>query len=67
MLTPQYNNDATLFEDEDRQVYFYCSGGGLFQAKIDLKTGKLTIPAEKFLDKNKLAGPNGWLVALKSH
>jgi beta-xylosidase len=33
-LTPQYNNDATLFEDEDGQVYLYCSGNGLFQAKI---------------------------------
>lgn len=50
-LTPQYNNDATLFEDEDGQTYLYCSGGGLFQAKIDLKTGKLTTPIQKFLDK----------------
>lgn len=23
-LTPQYNNDATLFEDEDAQTYLYC-------------------------------------------
>lgn len=60
-LTPQYNNDATLFEDEDGQVYFYCSGNGLFQAKIDLKSGKLTTPIQKFLDK-KQAGYPEWMV-----
>ncbi|MFC2138423.1 glycoside hydrolase family 43 protein [Bacteroidota bacterium] len=60
-LTPQYNNDATLFEDEDGQVYFYCSGNGLFQAKIDLNSGKLTSPIEKFLDKQQLNYPN-WMV-----
>ena len=38
-LTPQYNNDATLFKDTDGQTYLYCSGNGLFQAKIDLSTG----------------------------
>jgi xylan 1,4-beta-xylosidase len=60
-LTPQYNNDATLFEDEDGQVYFYCSGNGLFQAKIDLKSGKLISPAEKFLDKKQPGWPE-WMV-----
>ncbi|HPB05784.1 MAG TPA: family 43 glycosylhydrolase [Prolixibacteraceae bacterium] len=60
-LTPQYNNDATLFEDEDGQVYFYCSGNGLFQAKIDLETGKLTTPAQKFLDKKQPGWPE-WMV-----
>jgi xylan 1,4-beta-xylosidase len=59
-LTPQYNNDATLFEDDDRQVYLYCSGNGLFQAKIDLKTGKLTTPIEKFLDKRQPGYPE-WM------
>ncbi|WP_346985068.1 family 43 glycosylhydrolase [Chryseobacterium sp. POE27] len=61
-LTPQYNNDSTLFEDEDGQVYLYCSGNGLFQAKIDLKTGKLTTPIQKFLDKKttRMAGMDGW-------
>ena len=59
--TPQYNNDATLFEDEDGQVYFYCSGNGLFQAKIDLNAGKLTTPIEKFLDKRQLGWPE-WMV-----
>lgn len=60
-LTPQYNNDATLFEDEDGQTYFYCSGNGLFQAKIDLPTGKLTTPIEKFLDKKQPGYPD-WMV-----
>lgn len=59
-ITPQYNNDATLFEDEDGQVYFYCSGNGLFQAKIDLKTGKLTTSLEKFLDKKQPGWPD-WM------
>jgi xylan 1,4-beta-xylosidase len=60
-LTPQYNNDATLFEDEDGQTYLYCSGNGLFQAKIDLNTGKLTTPLEKFLDKRQPGYPE-WMV-----
>jgi len=60
-LTPQYNNDATLFEDEDGQTYLYCSGGGLFQAKIDLKTGKITTPIQKFLDKKQPGWPE-WMV-----
>lgn len=60
-LTPQYNNDATLFEDEDGQTYFYCSGNGLFQAKIDLVTGELTTPIHKFLDKKQPGWPE-WMV-----
>jgi xylan 1,4-beta-xylosidase len=60
-LTTQYNNDATLFEDEDGQTYLYCSGGGLFQAKIDLNTGKLTTPIQKFLDKKQPGWPE-WMV-----
>ncbi len=60
-LTPQYNNDATLFEDDDGQTYFYCSGNGLFQAKIDLKKGKLTTPIEKFLDKKQPGYPE-WMI-----
>jgi beta-xylosidase len=60
-LTPQYNNDATLFEDEDGQTYLYCSGNGLFQAKIDLTTGKLTTPIQKFLDKKQAGWPE-WII-----
>ncbi|MGC4102414.1 glycoside hydrolase family 43 protein [Ferruginibacter sp.] len=60
-LTPQYNNDATLFEDEDGQTYLYCSGNGLFQAKIDLNTGTLTTPIAKFLDKKQPGWPE-WMV-----
>jgi len=63
-LTPQYNNDSTLFEDEDEdgQSYLYCSGNRLFQAKIDLKSGKLRNPIEKFLDKKQPSYPmaGGW-------
>lgn len=59
-LTPQYNNDATLFEDEDGETYFYCSGDGLWQAKIDLSSGKLTTPIEKFLDKKQEGWPE-WM------
>lgn len=60
-LTPQYNNDATLFEDDDGQTYLYCSGNGLFQARIDLKAGKLIGKAEKFLDKRQPGWPD-WMV-----
>jgi len=60
-LTPQYNNDATLFEDEDGQTYLYCSGNGLFQAKIDLATGKLIGKIQKFLDKKEPGYPE-WMV-----
>jgi xylan 1,4-beta-xylosidase len=59
-LTPQYNNDATLFEDEDGQTYLYCSGNGLFQAKIDLTTGKIIGEVEKFLDKRSPGNPD-WI------
>lgn len=47
-LTPQYNNDATLFEDSDGQVYLYCSGNGLFQAKLDLEKGKIIGDLQRF-------------------
>lgn len=60
-LTPQYNNDATLFEDEDGQTYLYCSGNGLFHAKIDLSTGKLIGNIQKFLDKREPGYPE-WMV-----
>jgi beta-xylosidase len=59
-LTPQYNNDATLFEDEDGQTYLYCSGNGLFQAKIDLSTGTVSGTVEKFLDKRSPGNP-AWM------
>lgn len=60
-LTPQYNNDATLFEDEDGQTYLYCSGNGLFQGKIDLNTGKVIGGVQKFLDKKQPGYPD-WMV-----
>jgi len=59
-LTPQYNNDATLFEDDDGQTYLYCSGNGLFQAKIDLPSGKIIGSVQKFLDKKEPGYPE-WM------
>ena len=60
-LTNQYNNDSTLFEDDNGEIYLYCSGNGLFQAKIDLKSGKLITPIEKFLDKKQPGYPE-WMI-----
>src|SRR5690606_24661266 len=60
-LTPQDNNDDTLFEGEDGQVYPYCSGNGRVQATIDLETGQLTAPKEK-LQAKKQPGRQEWLV-----
>jgi xylan 1,4-beta-xylosidase len=36
-----FTNDATLFADDDGRTYLYCNGYGLYQAEIDLQTGKL--------------------------
>jgi xylan 1,4-beta-xylosidase len=60
-LTSQYNNDANLFEDDDGQTYLYCSGNGLFQAKIDLPSGKMIGNIQKFLDKKDPENPD-WMV-----
>ena len=60
-LTSQYNNDATLFEDDDGQTYLYCSGNGLFQAKIELPSGKIIGKIQKFLDKREPGYPE-WMV-----
>ncbi len=60
-LTPQYNNDATLFEDDDGRVYLYCSGNGLFQAEINIGEGILITPIQKFLDKKSPGNPD-WLI-----
>ena len=60
-LTNQYNNDATLFEDDDGQTYLYCSGNGLFQGKIILPTGTIVGGIQKFLDKKDPENPD-WMV-----
>jgi xylan 1,4-beta-xylosidase len=60
-LTRQYNNDSTLFEDDDGRTYLYCSGNGLFQAEIDLNTGKLAGSIEKFMDKKDPGNPD-WMI-----
>lgn len=36
-----FKNDASLFTDDDGQTYLYCSGGGLWQSRIDLQRGRL--------------------------
>jgi xylan 1,4-beta-xylosidase len=48
LLTPNgleidnyFTNDATLFADDDGRTYLYCNGYGLYQAEINLQTGKL--------------------------
>ena len=56
-LTPQYNNDTTIFEDDNGQTYLYCSGNGLFQAEIDLPSGKIIGNLQKFLDKREPGYP----------
>jgi xylan 1,4-beta-xylosidase len=43
-IGPGFKNDATLFTDLDGQSYLYASGGGLWQARIDLPTGTLPDP-----------------------
>ena len=60
-LTNRYNNDATLFEDDDGQTYLYCSGNGLFQARISLPTGTIVGGIQKFLDKKDPENPE-WMV-----
>lgn len=60
-LTSQYNNDATLFEDEDGRTYLYCSGNGLFQAEINLEKGILITPIQKILDKRSPGNPD-WVI-----
>jgi len=60
-FTAQFNNDATLFEDDDGQTYLYCSGNGLFQAKIDLPSGKILGGIQKFLDKRSPGNPD-WMI-----
>ena len=59
-LTAQYNNDATIFEDADGQVYFYCSGNGLFQAKFDLEKGKIIGELQKFRTAKDSVNPT-WM------
>jgi xylan 1,4-beta-xylosidase len=41
LIGKPFKNDASLFTDDDGASYLYGSGGGLWQARIDLATGKL--------------------------
>ncbi|MEO8615154.1 MAG: family 43 glycosylhydrolase [Luteolibacter sp.] len=59
ILTPNglgsgFKNDASLFTDDDGRSYLYCSGGGLWQAEIDLLTG---IFRGEHADFQQICGP----------
>lgn len=59
-----YANDATLFGDDDGRAYIYCCNymgmkeePGLYQAEIDLKTGKLVDETIGINGFQKVIGP----------
>jgi beta-xylosidase len=59
-----FKNDATLFTDEDGRSYMYCSGGGLWQAAMDLGAGRLLTrdgDFEKILDPRDPGNPD-WMI-----
>jgi xylan 1,4-beta-xylosidase len=63
LITPQglglskyFTNDASLFGDDDGRAYVYCCGGGLWQAEIDLKTGKLADETKGLSGFTKIIG-----------
>ena len=47
-LTPQYNNDATLFEDNDGRLNLTAVETDFLQAKIDLSQVSLLETFKKF-------------------
>ena len=56
-----FKNDANLFTDNDGQSYLYCSGGGLWQAKIDLPVGRLIGDFQKFCSPRDAGNPD-WMI-----
>lgn len=52
-----FTNDATLFADDDGRTYLYCNGDGLYQAEIDLHTGKLLNDNNGLNGFAKIIGP----------
>jgi len=60
-LSNGFKNDANLFTDDDGQSYLYCSGGGLWQAKIDLATGELDGGLKKFCSPGGAGNPD-WMI-----
>jgi len=59
-----FKNDATLFTDKDGRSYIYCSGGGLWQAEIDLEQGRLlTVDGdfEKIISPRDAGNPE-WMI-----
>lgn len=61
-ISTGFKNDANLFTDEDGQSYLYCSGGGLWQAKFDLPTGKLVDGELKKILSPRDAGNPDWMI-----
>jgi xylan 1,4-beta-xylosidase len=61
-LGDSFKNDANLFTDDDGQSYSYCSGGGLWQAKINLATGKLAGGGLQKFCRPRDAGNPDWMM-----
>ncbi len=61
-LSDGFKNDANLFTDDDGQSYLYCSGGGLWQARIDLPTGQWVAGGLKKILSPRDAGNPDWLI-----
>lgn len=57
-----FKNDATLFTDDNGRSYIYCSGGGLWQAEIDLRKGSLIGRAFEKICSPKDAGLPDWMI-----
>ena len=60
-LSSGFKNDASLFTDDEGQSYLYCSGGGLWQAKIDLPAGKIIGELERFCSPRDAGNPD-WMI-----
>ena len=59
-----FKNDASLFTDEEGRSYIYCSGGGLWQAEIDLEMGLLLTSDgdfEKIVSARDAGNPD-WMI-----
>ena len=60
-VVPGFKNDASLFTDNDGRSYLYCSGGGLWQAAIDLPTGRILGDLHKFAGPRDPGNPD-WMI-----
>lgn len=60
-LSDKFKNDASLFTDEDGRSYLYASGGGLWQAEIDLPRGCLAGEMQKIYGPRDSGNPD-WMI-----